>query len=133
MSEIKGIMPGGFNVLHAGHVEALRYASELCTSLTCIVVRDQSIRGHKMYTEPIEDRYMKLKALRYVDEVIPCESEENLLELLKLIDFDVYFLSEEYKEKGFEEGKKIIGEDRLVYIPRKHNWSTSNEVRKIRE
>jgi len=127
-----GIMPGGFNLLHAGHLEALKQAKNHCDYLIVVIVRDQSIRGHKMYTEPIEDRYMKVKAVRWVDEVIPCESEENLLELLKLLSYDVYFLSEEYKDHGFTEGKKIVG-DRLCYVPRKHNWSTTNEVKKIRE
>lgn len=124
-------MPGGFNLLHPGHLAAIEYASWHCDYLIMIIVRDQSIRGHKLYTEPIEDRYLKLIALKWVDEVIPCESENSLLELLKLLDYDAYFLSEEYKD-GFEDGKKIIGEDKLVYTPRKHNWSTTNEVEKIR-
>lgn len=127
-----GIMPGGFNLLHVGHLQALKQAKRSCSKLICIVVRDQSIRGHKLYSEPIEERYLKLKALEYVDEVIPCENEQNLLELLKLLDYDVYFLSDEYKEKGFEEGKKIIGDHRLHYLPRKHSYSTTNEVLKIR-
>lgn len=125
-----GIMPGGFNLLHAGHLAALEYAKQYCDYLIVVVVRDQSIRGHKLIQEPIEDRYLKLRAIKWVDEVIPCESEEHLLELLKLLNYDYYFLSEEYKD-SFEEGKKIIGEDNLVYTPRKHNWSTTNEVEKI--
>lgn len=127
-----GIMPGGFNLLHPGHLAALEYAKKYCDYLIVVVVRDQSIRSHKLYTEPIEDRYLKLKSVKWVDEIIPCESEQNLLELLKLLEYDIYFLSEEYKN-GFKEGKKIIGEDRLLYTPRKHNWSTTNEVNKIRE
>lgn len=123
-------MPGGFNLLHAGHLAALKYAKEHCDYLIVIVVRDQSVRGHKLYREPIEDRFMKLKAVRWVDEVIPCESEVTLLELLKLLEFNTYFLSEEYRN-SFKEGKKIIGENRLKYVPREHNWSTTNEVEKI--
>lgn len=123
-------MPGGFNLLHAGHLAALEYARKRCDHLIVIIVRDQSIRSHKLYTEPIEDRYMKLRAVKWVDEIIPCESEQHLLELLKLLEYDVYFLSEEYKN-GFENGKQIIG-DRLCYTPRKHDWSTTNEVKKIR-
>lgn len=125
-------MPGGFNLLHVGHIQALQEAKKHCEKLICIVVRDQSIRSHKLYKEPIEERYLKLKALSCVDEVIPCESEENLLELLKLLDYDAYFLSEEYKDSGFEDGKKIVGDDRLVFLPRKHGWSTTKEVLKIR-
>lgn len=130
--EIVGIMPGGFNLLHAGHLEAIRYAGKLCTRLVIVIVRDQSDKGHKLYTESIEDRYLKIRALKGVDEIIPCENEESLLELLKLLDYDRYFLSDEYREKGFEEGKVVIGEDRIAYVPRHHNWSTTNEVRKIR-
>lgn len=127
-----GVMPGGFNLVHAGHIEAFKHAKKYCDKLVTIIVRDQSVKGHKAYTESIEDRFMKLQAIKYIDEVIPCESESNLLELLKLLDYDVYFLSEEYREAGFEDGKKIIGEDRLVYVPRRHSWSTTNEVSKIR-
>lgn len=127
-----GIMPGGFNLLHAGHLVALEYAKKHCDYLMVVIVRDQSIRGHKMYTEAIEDRYLKLRAVKWVDEIMPCESEEHLLDLLRLLEFDVYFLSEEYKVHGFEEGKNFIGE-KIHYVPRKHNWSTTNEVGKIRE
>lgn len=128
-----GVMPGGFNLLHAGHLEALRYARERCSKLICIIVRDQSVKGHKAYQEPIEDRYLKLKALKYVDEVIPCENEDNMLNLLQLIEYDKYFLSEEYRFAGFEEGKRVVGLDKLTYVPRNHNWSTTNEVRKIHD
>lgn len=132
MDERIGIMPGGFNLLHVGHLEAFKFAKKNCDRLLCVLVRDQSIRGHKLYQEPIEDRYLKLTATRYVDEVIPCESEESLLGLLKLLDFDVYFLSEEYRDAGFEEGKQIVGQDRLLYIPRAHDRSTTDEVTRIR-
>lgn len=132
MKQKIGVMPGGFNLLHAGHLAALEYAKEHCDYLMVVVVRDQSIRGHKMFTEAIEDRYMKLRAVKWVDEIMPCETEDSLLELLLLLDYDVYFLSEEYREKGFAAGKIVVGE-RLHYVPRKHNWSTTNEVKKIRE
>lgn len=127
-----GIMPGGFNLVHAGHIQAFKEAKKYCDKLVVIVVRDQSKKGHKAYTENIEDRFMKLQAIKYVDEVFPCENEESLLELLKLLDYDMYFLSEEYKQEGFEIGKRIVGLDRLEYVRREHNWSTTGEVNKIR-
>lgn len=132
MKQKIGIMPGGFNLVHAGHIEAFKQAKENCDFLIVVVVRDQSKKGHKTYVEDIEGRYIKLKAIKYIDEVIPCESEESLLDLLYLLNFDIYFLSEEYKEEGFEEGKKRIGADRLFYLPRRHKWSTTSEVNKIR-
>ncbi len=126
-----GIMPGGFNLLHAGHLAALEYAKEHCDYLMVILVRDQSVKGSKLYQEPVEDRYMKLRAVRWVDEIMPCEDEASLLDLLRLLNYDLYFLSEEYETHGFEEGKRFLG-DKVHYVPRRHNWSTTNEVGKIR-
>lgn len=127
-----GLMPGGFNLLHAGHIKAIEYAKQHCDYLICLIIRDMSHKSHKLYQEPIEDRYIKLKALRDVDEVMVVEDNESFLDMLGLLNYDLYFLDETYKESGFEEGKKIVGEDRLVYVPRKHGWSTTREVKRIR-
>lgn len=127
-----GLMPGGFNLLHSGHITAIEYARKKCDFLVCLVIRDMSHKTHKLYQEAIEDRMIKLRALRDVDEVIVCENNESFLEMLKLLHYDVYFLDETYELSGFEDGKHIVGEERLSYIPRKHNWSTTNEVEKIR-
>lgn len=130
--KIVGLMPGGFNLLHAGHINAIGYARQRCDYLICLIIRDMSHKSHKLYQENIEDRYMKLRALRDVDEVIVCENNETFLEMCALLNYDKYFLDETYKISGFEDGKKIVGEERLVYMPRKHNWSTTREVQKIR-
>ena len=129
--KIVGIMPGGFNLLHAGHLEAFKFAKKHCDELIVVLVVDQSSKGHKLYKESVEDRFLKLRATKYIDDVIPVENEANLLELLSLLEYDVYFLSEEYRYT-FDEGKKVIGTDKIIYTPRKHNWSTTNEVKKIR-
>ena len=81
--------------------------------------------------ENIEDRFIKLRALRDVDEVLVCEDNESFLNMLNLLNYDVYFLDESYKESGFDDGKKLVGEDRLLYIPRRHNRSTTNEIKNI--
>lgn len=125
-------MPGGFNLLHAGHLQAIEFAKQHCDYLICLIIRDMSHKSHKLYQENIEDRFLKLRALRDVDEVIVCENNETFLEMCALLNYDKYFLDETYKISGFEDGKKIVGEERLVYMPRKHNWSTTREVQKVR-
>lgn len=127
-----GLMPGGFNLLHSGHIKALEYAKQRCDHLICLIIRDMSHKSRKLYQENIEDRYIKLKALRDVDEVIVCENNETFLDLLSLLNYDVYFLDETYQYGGFDDGKKIVGEDKLCYVPRKHRWSTTEEVTRIR-
>ncbi len=130
--QITGLMPGGFNLLHPGHIKAIEYAKQRCDVLECLIIRDMSHKSHKLYQENIEDRFIKLRALREVDEVSVCENNESFLGMLALLNYDVYFLDESYKEGGFEDGKLIVGEERLVYIPRNHEWSTTREVEKIR-
>ena len=130
--KIIGLMPGGFNLLHAGHIKAIEYAKTHCDYLACLIIRDMSHKSHKLYQENIEDRFIKLRALRDVDEVIICENNKSFIGMLALLNYDIYFLDETYKESGFEDGKLIVGEDRLCYIPRQHDWSTTNEVEKIR-
>lgn len=126
-----GIMPGGFNLLHSGHIKAIEYAKDHCDYLICLIIRDMSHKKHKLYQENIEDRFIKLRALRDVDEVMVCEDNESFLNMLNLLNYDVYFLDESYKESGFDDGKKLVGEDRLLYIPRRHNRSTTNEIKNI--
>lgn len=130
--KIIGLLPGGFNLLHAGHIKAIEYARQRCDYLVCLIIRDMSHKSHKLYQENVEDRYIKLKALGDVDEVMVCENGDTFLELLTLLNYDVYFLDETYEQQGFEDGKKLVGEHRLHYMPRKHNWSTTREVLKIR-
>lgn len=131
--KIVGLMPGGFNLLHSGHIKAIEYAKQHCDYLVCLIIRDMSHKSHKLFQENIEDRYIKLHALRDVDEVIVCENNETFLNMLLLLNYDVYFLDETYQTSGFEDGKKLVGEDRLLYIPRKHNRSTTGEVLRIRD
>ena len=77
--------------------------------------------------QSISERYIQLDACKYVDEIIPYESEEDLLRLMQLIDFDVRIIGEEY------EGKDFTGKDyalanfiQVYYNKRHHNLSTSN-------
>lgn len=131
--KIIGLMPGGFNLLHSGHIKAIEYAKQHCDYLVCLIIRDMSHKSHKLYQENVGDRFIKLRALRDVDEVMVCEDNETFLEMLSLLNYDVYFLDETYESTGFEEGKKLVGEHRLHYMPRKHNWSTTREVLRIRD
>lgn len=130
--KIVGLFPGGFNLLHSGHIKAIEYAKKRCDYLICLIIRDMTHKPHKLYQENVEDRYMKLSALRDVDEVMVCENNNSFINLLSLLNYDVYFLEEDYRNTGFEDGRQIVGEHRLCYIPRKHSWSTTNEVEKIR-
>lgn len=66
--------PGCWDLLHAGHVQLLRRARSLGDRLIVGLNTDESISGLKGPTRPIipyRDRYECLKAVRWVDDVIP--------------------------------------------------------------
>lgn len=114
------------DLLHPGHLAMLSYAREHCDWLIVgLHTNPQLDRPEK--NKPIEsvfERWMRLKACRWVDEIIPYDTEADLINLLNTLTIDVRFLSEEYQDRGFT-GKGIVPEH---FNPRKHNFS-STELR----
>lgn len=76
------------------------------------------------------ERFMQLDACKYVDYVIPYDTEHDLTNLLATLDFNVRFLGSDYEGKNFT--AKDLCEKRGIrihYIPRLHDYS-STELRK---
>ena len=97
-----------FDLLHAGHVQMLREAKEQCDYLICGLQVDPSV-DRKEKNSPVQtlvERYSQLHACRYVDEIIPYQTEEDLEDILRMYHLDVRILGEEYRERDFT-GKNI--------------------------
>ena len=75
-----------FDLLHAGHVMMLRDAKQQCDYLICGIQVDPSTdRPEKNAPiQTIVERYTQLKAVGYVDEIIPYGNEEDLEDILTL-------------------------------------------------
>lgn len=116
---------------HAGHVMMLREARANCDYLIVALQADPSIdRPQKNKpVQAVSERYLAIKACRYVDEVIPYQSEEELVQLIQLVRPDVRFLGEDYVGKDFT-GKNIQGVE-IHYCNRKHEVSSSGLRNKI--
>jgi glycerol-3-phosphate cytidylyltransferase len=71
---IVGFTASAFDLLHAGHVQMLREAKEQCDYLICGLQMDPTLdRADKNSpVQTIVERYTQLKAVSYVDEIIPC-------------------------------------------------------------
>jgi len=129
-----GFTCSAFDLLHAGHVQMLREAKEQCDYLICGLQTDPSI-DRKEKNKPIQtvvERYTQLKALSYVDEIIPYNTEEDLKDLLTLYTIDVRILGVEYKTQEFT-GKDICqkrGID-LYFNKRDHRFSTSDLRKRV--
>jgi glycerol-3-phosphate cytidylyltransferase len=117
-----------FDLLHAGHVQMLREAKSQCDYLMCGLQIDPNIdRPEK--NKPIQtvvERYTQLKAVRYVDEIIPYSTERDLMDILELYTIHIRILGEEYRHKEFT-GKDICQERdiELYFNNRAHRFSST--------
>jgi len=125
-----------FDLLHAGHVQMLRDAKAQCDYLICGLQIDPSVdRAEK--NRPIQtvvERYTQLKAVGYVDEIIPYATEEDLEDILSMYHIDVRILGVEYRDKEFT-GKDICRKRdiQLYFNKRDHRFSSSDLRRRVCE
>jgi len=129
----RGFTCGAFDLCHMGHFLMFEEAKAQCDYLivglhTDPSTTDASYRGKKK-NQPIlsvEERLTILKGIRYIDEVVTYEDEDDLYELLKKLKPDVRIIGADWK------GKKFTGHDlpiEMYYNSRGHDYSTS-ELRK---
>ena len=120
----KGFVASAFDLFHAGHVMMLEEAKSQCDYLIVGLQTDPTIdRPEK--NKPVQsilERFIQVRACKYVDEIVPYASERDLLDLLKSFPIDIRILGEEYKTKAFT-GRELPIE--LYFNSRKHNFSTS--------
>ncbi len=124
---------GCFDLIHAGHIECLKYAAsfgELIVGLNS----DESIKRIKP-NRPIIDqdnRLIVLTAIKYVSKVI-LFNETSPLELLKIINPNFLIKGDdwEYKEDPcFDYVKSYNG--RVKFFKRYNNISTTSIIEKIK-
>tara|TARA_B100000953_G_scaffold221080_1_gene182977 strand:- start:2574 stop:2978 length:405 start_codon:yes stop_codon:yes gene_type:complete len=119
-----GFTCGAFDLLHAGHVVMLKEARENCEHLIVGLQTDPSIDRQEK-NQPVQsvyERFTQLSAIKYVDEVIPYDTERSLIDLLESTPINVRFIGEDYIDKSF------TGDDlpiKIYYTNRKHSFSSS--------
>jgi glycerol-3-phosphate cytidylyltransferase len=108
----------------------LREAKNHCDYLIAGIQTDPTIDRPDSKNKPVQslvERYSQLSAVKYVDEIIPYQTEQDLIDILSMYEIDVRILGDEYKEKDFT-GKDICnkrGID-LYFNKRDHRFSTSD-------
>lgn len=120
----KGVIAGNFDVIHPGYVKMFNEAASKCGILIVLLHTDPSIeRPEKL--KPIlsvEERREMLLSLKAIDGVFIYTYEAQLLDLLKMGEFDVRFLGDDYIGKPFTGDSLNIN---TKYISRDHGWSTT--------
>ena len=128
-----GITFSTFDLLHAGHIIMLEEAKSNCDYLVACLQTDPTIDRPDSKNKPaqsIVERKIQLSAVRYVDEVLIYETEQDLLDILSIVPINIRFVGEEYKDRDFT-GKQYCIDNgiELFYNSRKHRFSTT-ELRK---
>ena len=129
---MRGWTCGTFDVLHPGHIELFKDAKSKCDYLIVGLQIDPSIdRAYKNKPiQSIDERFMMLKAIKYVDEVMIYETEEDLYTILQTLRPDIRINGDDWK------GKEFTGYDLNIphhFHHRYHNWSTTNLRERIYE
>lgn len=126
--EFVGFTAGAFDLLHAGHILMLADCADVCDHLIVGLHVDPS-KERATKQRPVEtvlERYIRLKGCKYVDEIIPYETEHDLITLLTILPINVRIIGEEYRDKDFS-GKKLCLQRgiRIHYNPRRHTFSST--------
>ena len=121
---IKGVIAGNFDVMHPGYIKMFKEAALNCDCLVVLLHDDPSIeRPTKL--KPIlseDERREMLMELRSVCDVFSYTYEEQLLELLKIGEFNIRFLGDDYVNKPFTGDYLKIP---IYYLNRDHGWSAT--------
>ena len=120
----KGVICGNFDVIHPGYIKMFKECAANCDCLIVLLHTDPSIeRPHKL--KPIlsvEERTEMLLELKSVCGVHIYTYEAQLLDLLKMGEFNVRFLGDDYIDKPFTGDNLNIP---IHYLNRDHGWSTT--------
>ena len=131
-----GITFSAFDLLHAGHIKMLEEAKRQCDYLIVGLQTDPTIdRPEKNPpTQTVVERYIQLKGCRFVDEIVPYATEQDLEDILRSFKIDVRIIGDEYQNKNFT-GRTYCEEKgiELFYNRRDHRFSSSTLRKEVAE
>tara|TARA_Y100000816_G_C25957061_1_gene499362 strand:- start:286 stop:717 length:432 start_codon:yes stop_codon:yes gene_type:complete len=123
-----GITFSCFDLFHAGHIKMLEEAKTQCDYLIVGLQVDPTLdRPEK--NKPIQtvvERYIQLKSCKFIDEIVPYATEQDLLDILSSFKINVRIIGEEYKKINFTGKDYCIKKGiELYYNKREHRFSSS--------
>ena len=118
-----GFFPMVADILHCGHVIALEEAKKHCDYL---IVGLHCLPSYKTPQQSIYERYMQLRSVKWVDEIIPYESSNRDKNMFISLNYDIYFLGEDHKLNQWEMKEEIEkSKKQIIYLKRQHSYSSS--------
>ena len=116
---------GAFDVLHIGHLKLLQHASSI-GHVRVGIDADDRIKKLKGSTRPFncfDYRKEFLTSLRFVNDVVGFNTEEELIEQIRLYQPDAMVIGSDYKDR------RIVGAEfvpKIIYFDRVDNMSTTS-------
>ncbi len=121
-----------FDLFHAGHIIMLKEAKQECDYLIVGLQTDPTIDRPAEKNKPVQsvfERFVQLKACKYVDEVIPYSTEKELVDILLSYPINVRILGDEYKDKEFTGKYECISKQIEFYFNRREHSFSTTELR----
>lgn len=121
---------GCYDLLHLGHVMSFQYAKKYGDKLIVAVNSDESIKKLKGNDRPINNLKNRTSMLAYldmIDMIIPFY-EDTAIELIKMIEPDVYIKGAEYNQKKLPEAEYVKN---IEFVPMIEGTSTTQLIHKI--
>lgn len=130
-----GYTTGVYDMFHIGHLNILRRAKEQCEYLIVGISTDELVEQYKNKRPiiPFEQRIEIVKAIRYVDEVIPQVSMDKMA-VWKECHFNAIFHGDEWKNSELYESyiKEFAKFDvDIVFLPHTDGISSSELRQKL--
>jgi len=132
-----GITFGSFDLFHAGHVFMLEEAKTVCDYLIVGLQIDPTLDRPDVKNKPVQnivERQVQLRGCKYIDEIILYNTEQELLDILNTIKWDIRIIGEEYKSKHFT-GKELSSTvaGSIHFNKRKHGFSSTSLRKRVTE
>jgi glycerol-3-phosphate cytidylyltransferase len=124
-----------FDLLHAGHITMLEEASRQCDFLVVGLQNDPTTDRPDTKNSPVQtlvERQIQLSAVKYVDEIIVYNTEQDLRDLLLTLPIDVRILGVEYENTEFT-GKEICKNRNIkcFFNKRDHSFSSTSLRKRV--
>ena len=136
MENKTGFVASTFDIYHPGYAMLLKECRDNCNYLV-VALHENPAWERQDKNSPImslNERFLLLKSIRYIDEIAPYKNEDELLNLLYFYKPDVRFLGSDYDTPDMR--KKITGRllcKETYYITRFHSYSSSGIRKDIYE
>lgn len=129
---MKIMVNGTFDIIHRGHLMMLQHAKSLGDHLLVAIDTDRRVAKLKGKNRPINnqnDRRYMLESLRCVNTVYLFDSEEDLIEIMKEYQPDVYVKGSDWKHDKNSTAEQYC--NKVIYYDRVGDYSTTNIIQRI--